>query len=258
MAFGPMVDIHSHILPELDDGSRSLEESVEMLRIAAESGTTDIAATPHANVEYRFDPEVVDRKLTELKAAAGPAPRIHRGCDFHLSYDNIQDAIANPAKYTINGKRYLLVEFSDLVIFNNTTEVFDRLLGAGMVPIITHPERNMLLQQRMEQLRSWAGIGCLLQVTAQSLLGRFGRRARSFALELMRNGLVHVIASDAHDSRDRTPRLNEAFDVVTSEFTPGHAEMLFMVHPRAVLAGEPIEAAPPAEQGRRRWYKFWV
>ncbi len=252
-----MVDIHSHILPELDDGSRSLDESVEMLRIAVESGTTDIAATPHANVEYRFDPDVVERKIEELKAAAGAAPRIHRGCDFHLSYDNIQDAIANPAKYTINGKRYLLVEFSDLVIFNNTSEVFGRLLEARMVPIITHPERNMLLQQRMEQLRAWAESGCLLQVTAQSLLDRFGRRARSFALDLMRNGLVHVIASDAHDALDRTPRMDEAFEFVAREFTPQHAETLFIANPQAVLAGEPIERSLPPEQARRKWYQFW-
>ena len=112
-----MIDIHSHILPGLDDGPESVDESVAMLRIAAEAGTTDIVATPHSNLDYSFDPEQISERIAELSEAAGPAPHIHRGCDFLLSYDNIQDALANPTRYTINHRGYLLVEFSDLLIF---------------------------------------------------------------------------------------------------------------------------------------------
>src|SRR5712692_10001571 len=104
-----MVDIHSHILSGLDDGPATLEESVAMVRMAAESGTTDIVATPHANLEYAFQPELVDRKIAELSEASGGALGIHRGCDFHLYYENIQRALADPGLYAINGKRYVLV-----------------------------------------------------------------------------------------------------------------------------------------------------
>jgi protein-tyrosine phosphatase len=253
-----MIDIHTHVLPGLDDGPRTLEESVEMLRLAAESATTDLVATPHANLQFQFDPARIEEKLAELRAAGGPSPRIHQGCDFHLYPVNIEDALAHPSKYTINGKRYLLVEFPDVLIAKNTSEVFAGLRGAGMVPIITHPERNFLLHSRMEALESWIATGCLVQVTAQSLLGRFGPEVRAFARHLMEQDLVHFIASDAHDAGDRTPRLDTAFDHVSRRYGKARAQFLFVENPRAVLSGEPLPQFPTAE-GRppRRWYRFW-
>jgi protein-tyrosine phosphatase len=253
-----MVDIHSHILPGLDDGSPNIKTSLEMLRIAAASGTTDIVATPHANLDYAFDPAVVGRKLEQLSAKAGPAPRIHRGCDLHLSFDNIEDALAHPTKYTINGHRYLLVEFSDLIIFKNVTEIFDRLLQAGMVPIITHPERNWLLQQRLGDLELWVRRGVLLQVTALSLTGRFGRAARTFSEKLIELGLAHFIASDAHDPVDRTPSMAEAFRRVARRYGDTWAERLFVTNPRCTLTGEPLNLGPHADPPRpRRWFHMF-
>src|SRR5437016_5525709 len=155
-----------------------------MVRMAEANGTTDLVATPHANLNYRFDPDVIRERLAEIGAKAGGALRLHSGCDFHLSFDNIQDAIANPAKYTINHKSYLMVEFSDLLIFNNTPEIFARLLDVGMIPVVTHPERNSLLRQRIENIASWVESGARVQITGQSLLGVFGRRAKDFCLML--------------------------------------------------------------------------
>ena len=253
-----MVDIHSHILPGLDDGSQSLEESLEMLKIAVAGGTTDIVATPHANSQFRFEPQQVAEKIAELSAAA-PDIRIHTGCDFHLAYENIQDALANPAKYTINHKGYLLVEFSDLIIFNTTADIFQQLLSEGMIPIVTHPERNGLLQKRLQALGEWVAEGACLQVTAQSLLGRFGRRAREFAERLLKQDLVHFIASDAHGAQDRTPDLSEAFAHVAEKYGRSRAEQLFVINPQAVLQGEPLPVsdAGPIYQPRK-WYKFWA
>jgi protein-tyrosine phosphatase len=216
-----------------------------------------MAATPHANLDYSLDPELVSRKIEELRAAAGPLPRIHRGCDFHLSYDNIQDAIENPAKYTINNLCYLLVEFSDLLVFRNTGDIFERLLEAGMVPIITHPERNWLLQQRLAELRAWAGRGVLLQVTAASLTGRFGRGAARFARTLLNEGLVHFIASDAHDPEDRTPDMTQARELIARDYGEEWADLLFAANPRRALDGEPIEPCGVPVPKRRSWYRFW-
>lgn len=253
-----MVDIHSHILPGLDDGARTLDDAVAMLRLAAESGTTDIVATPHANLEYKFDPELIDAKITELQAAAGPVPRIHCGCDFHLTLENIQDALEHTGKYSINHKRYLLVEFSELLIPKTTQDIFDRLQGAGLTPIITHPERNVLLHTRSSQLQSWVENGALVQITAHSLLGGFGRSAKTVATELMNRNLVHFIASDAHDTKHRTPVLSEAYQHVEKNWGASVAETLFVAAPAAAVAGEPIsmagdnEPAPP----KRKWYRF--
>lgn len=251
-----MIDIHSHILPGLDDGPRTLEESVAMLRIAAQAGTTEIVATPHANTEFCFQPELVAEKIAELAAASGDLVRIHSGCDFHLSYDNIQDALANPLKYTINQKGYLLVEFSDLLIARGMEEVFSRMRDVGITPVITHPERNWFLQQRLERLAIWVENGCPLQITAQSLLGRFGPDAKRFARELLKRDLVHFVASDAHDPDDRPPRLDEAYACVAKKLGPERAERLFVTNPRAALTGELIawEPSPPPPKPRSR---FW-
>jgi protein-tyrosine phosphatase len=252
-----LVDIHSHILPGLDDGSQSLEDSVAMLRLAADSGTTDIVATPHANSEFTFNPEVISEKIAELQAAAGPVPRIHRGCDFHLTLENIQDALANPGKYAINHLCYLLVEFSDLLIPRTTQDIFDRLQSAGLTPIITHPERNGLLHTRLDQLQTWVENGALVQVTGGSLLGTFGRTARSVATELMNRNLVHFIASDAHDTKYRTPMLRDAYLHVEKTWGQPLAETLFTLAPGAVIAGEEIQLsdADPLPK-KKKWFRF--
>jgi protein-tyrosine phosphatase len=252
-----LVDIHSHVLPGVDDGAQTLEDSLAMLRLAAESGTTDIVASPHANSEFRFDPDEIERKIAEIQAAAGPLPRIHRGCDFHLTLENIQDALACPAKYAINHRRYLLVEFSDLLVPRTTQEIFDRFQGAGLIPIVTHPERNMLLQRRLDELQSWVENGALVQVTGQSLLGAFGRTAKSVSVELMNRNLVHFIASDAHDCKHRPPVLREARQQVAKIWGESRAEMLFVTFPRAVIAGETMRAPDPERAPKKqKWYRF--
>jgi protein-tyrosine phosphatase len=250
------VDIHSHILYGLDDGAKTPEESLDMLQLAASAGTTDIVATPHANGQYAFNPELIEQRITEL--SAGAPIRIHRGCDFHLQFDNIQDALAHPEKYTINHKTYLLAEFPDLSIFVNTEQILSQLLDHGMIPIITHPERNDKLQRRVDDLARWVDIGCYVQVTAGSCTGRFGKKAKLCAETLMKRGLVHFIASDAHDRRHRPPSLSGAYDALAEQWGEEAIQPLFVDHPRAVLTGDPIEFEfQPAVVRRRKWYHFW-
>lgn len=242
----------------MDDGARTLEDSVAMIRMAAAAGTTDLVATPHANLNYRFEPEVIRQRLAEISEASGGAVRLYSGCDFHLSYDNIQDAIDNPRKYTIDQNRYLLVEFSDLLIFKNTPEIFARLLDAGMIPVITHPERNGLLRQRLSEIESWIESGARVQITAQSLFGDFGKRAKEFCEMLLDKRLVHFVASDGHDVERRPPKLDRAYTELKKRYSEAMAETLCVTNPRAALAGETIatmEKAPEAES--RKWYQLW-
>ncbi len=253
-----LVDIHSHVLYGMDDGAKTIEDSLAMLKVAAEAGTTDLVATPHASPTYKFDPELIRARFAEVQAA-GLGVRLYTGCDFHLSYDNIQDAIANPRKYTINQNRYLLVEFSDLLIFHNTGEIFSRLQDAGMTPIITHPERNELLRQRIEDIAGWVEAGAFVQVTGQSLVGHFGRRAAEVSETLLRRGLVHFIASDGHDLKHRPPRMDEAYQWLTERFGEHTAQMLCVRNPRAALTGDDLglpdlTMAPPAP---KKWYQLW-
>ncbi len=242
----------------MDDGARTLEDSIAMLRMAEEHGTTDIVATPHANPNYKFDPLVISQRISEVTREYGGPVKLHRGCDFHLSYDNIQDAIDNPQKYTIDGGPYLLVEFSDLLIFKNTQEIFERLQGAGMTPIITHPERNGLLRQRLDQIRMWIANGATAQVTAQSLTGKFGKRAQEFSKVLLDNDLVHFIASDGHDCEHRPPVMDEARAWISDRYGEQLAEMLCVTNPGRTLTGESLEAPQKAvSSSGRKWYQIW-
>lgn len=250
------IDIHSHILYGLDDGAKTREESLKMLELARFAGTTDIVATPHANGQYVFNPELIDERIAELSAHADI--RIHRGCDFHLQVDNIEDALAYPEKYTINHNGYLLVEIPDSTIFSSVNEILRRLLDAGMVPIITHPERNAQLQHRLDNIARWVENGCYVQVTASSYTGLFGKRARACAAELIKRGLAHVVASDAHDCKFRPPTLCDAYARLAEEWGEDRIKPMFVDNPKAVLTGATIEFEAPCGAARtRKWYRFW-
>ena len=247
-----MVDIHSHILWGLDDGSDSRETSLAMLRIAYEAGTTEIVATPHANSQYVFRPEVIEERIRDLQSALDARPSIHRGCDFHLSYENIEDALNNPRKYTVNGRNFLLVEFADLHFPPTAATIFDRFMGSGMFPIITHPERHPILSQKLDQLASWVERGCCIQVTAKSLEGGFGNGPRAAGWKMLSRGMVHFVASDCHDPEYRSPRLDAAFELVAGKMGMEAAELLFTSNPSVVIAGGDPAAIIPVEPAHKR------
>lgn len=253
-----MIDLHCHLLWGVDDGPRTLDQSLQMLELAAAKGTTDIVATPHLNRKFSCSPEVLLERMEELRHRSGGAVRIHRGCDFHLTYDNVYEASRNHGWYTINGGRFLMAEIPDLTNAAAATPVLRSLIDSGITPIITHPERHDLLRRDPRRIRGWIGEGCLLQVTAGSLTGRFGRDAKKNGWYLVEHGLAHFIASDAHDTRDRTPRLDEAFNLVVNRLGSDRAHDLFVSNPTYVLHNEPLpyEQITPLER-RRRWYLPW-
>ena len=229
-----------------------------MVRMAAEHGTTALVATPHANLTYCYQPDQIAQRLAQVEAAAGGALRLCAGCDFHLSFDNIQDALANPRKYTINRGNCLLVEFSDLMISRSTEEIFGHLLAAGMTPIVTHPERNDLLRQRIDELARWVECGVCVQVTAQSFTGGFGRKAQDFSISLLERGLVHFIASDAHDCEHRPPRMDLAYAWIKERYGESVAQALCVRNPAAALEGESIQPVTlEAASSPRKWYHIW-
>ncbi|MES1260218.1 MAG: CpsB/CapC family capsule biosynthesis tyrosine phosphatase [Acidobacteriota bacterium] len=252
-----MVDIHSHVLWGMDDGAPTIEVSLEMLRLAAASGTTDIVATPHSNGEFEYQPELIDQRIRELNEKTGGIPRIHRGCDLHLSYDNITEAVENPSKYSINGKRYVLVECSDLHISGSMSQVLDRLLSVDLIPIVTHPERNPILQKEPSRVARWVDLGCLVQITALSVLGGFGKRASASAKQFFSLGLVHVIASDAHDPVHRHPRLDEAFEAVAAQYGRSVAQALFIDNPARIIRGQFVSNDRLVPAPARKWWQFW-
>jgi protein-tyrosine phosphatase len=253
-----MIDIHSHILHGLDDGAASFDVSLAMAKLAHESGTTDIVATPHANTVYAYQPEVISERIGELQQAIGDGLKIHRGCDFHLSAQNIQWVLREPARFSVNGLNYLLVEFPELALFRGIDQIFSELRSAGLTPIVTHPERNRHLAGDVERLRRWVEGGIPLQITAKSLTGGFGPELARWCLDALNEGLVHFVASDAHDPVHRPPRLDEAKRLLDDRFGSDYAELLVELHPRAVIEGLRIECEPipPTPKKSRKWFHF--
>lgn len=253
-----MVDIHSHIVYGVDDGARTLEDSIAMLKMAADCGTTDIVATPHSDLKYAFNPTLVTGRIAELQSRVGGLIRIHRGCDFHLYFDNISNCLRDRAPYTINGKRYLMVEFAENSIPTTIASVLRDMNHRDITPVVTHPERNALLMKRIPEMVEWVRFGCLVQVTAQSFSGRFGKAAQANCATLMDMNMVHFVASDAHDTEWRPPDLREAHKHVAAEYGADTAQRLFVEYPRMAIAGEYIDCADPEETApKRSWFRLW-
>ncbi|HET9401245.1 MAG TPA: CpsB/CapC family capsule biosynthesis tyrosine phosphatase [Candidatus Acidoferrales bacterium] len=241
-----MVDIHCHILAGLDDGPKNFEQSVAMAEMAIADGITHVVATPHANAEFRFQPDMIRERAAELQLRFKGKLALATGCDFHLSVENLRDFHALPSKYTINQKCYLLVEFSDFSIPPNTDEVLHGIRLAGVFPIVTHPERNSLIRNRPEMLWKWMRMGCFVQITAQSLLGKFGPKAEAAAKEWLDQDRMHFVASDAHDAQKRPLKLKTAYDLVATRRGQAIAGALLRENPLAAFEGRPLPYQPEA------------
>jgi len=239
-----MIDIHHHLLFGLDDGARDLEMSCAMVDLAIANGITHIACTPHANDRWAFDPEVNREKVAAIESCTGGRIKLGLGCDFHLSYDNIQDQFRNPSKYTINNLKYLLVEFPDFGIQPTIGETLYEFVAGGVIPVITHPERNATLQAKPDMMLDWIRNGCVVQVTAGSLLGRFGTRAETTAHHLLRRNWVHLLASDAHNLTSRPPNLGDGRRALVKDYGQEVADRLCIHNPRAVFYGEAMGPQP--------------
>jgi protein-tyrosine phosphatase len=255
-----MVDIHCHLLPGLDDGPDSLEDSLRMAEMAIADGITHVIATPHANETYPFLPDLVRKRRDEIQERLGSRLILATGCDFHLSYENLNDLRRSPSKYTLNQKNYLLVEFADFAIPPTIDRTLHELWMSGLRPIITHPERNGLIRGNPQRLAQWIRQGCYVQVTALSLLGRFGESAQKFTDWLLEKDAIHFFASDAHSLKGRPLLLREAFEVVTERRGHRVARALFIENPLAAFEGRPLPYVPepPAlERPPKRKRRFW-
>ncbi len=242
-----MVDIHHHLLAGFDDGASDPETSVAMARIAAADGITHAVCTPHANDRYPYDPERVRDKITELQGLLtqeGIQLQLGRGSDFHLTYDNIQLALREPERFSINGRGYLLVELPDYGLPPGLSETFYELQLAGMTPILTHPERNPTLQAERYRMRDWLRGGLLVQVTAGSLLGHMGKSAKKMSHDLLKNRWVHFLATDAHNITSRPPKMREAYTTVADTYGPEYAHLLCVSNPLAAFQGAPLPQQP--------------
>jgi protein-tyrosine phosphatase len=256
-----MVDVHCHILPGVDDGAADIQESLAMVQSAINDGVTHIVATPHSSAEYRFDYDRVRQLHGQLQRLVGDRLVLATGCDFHLNIENLEALRRDARRFCLNQRNYLLVEFSDYAIPPNTAHTLHDMQLMGLHPIITHPERNQIIEATPGMLASWIRLGCYGQVTAASITGTFGPKAKAAALRWIDQGLIHFVASDAHNTRGRPLKLQAAYDVVREKFGDIRARALFSDNPFAAFEGRELPYIPeitPDEKpkGKKRFLFF--
>jgi protein-tyrosine phosphatase len=244
-----MVDLHCHLLPGIDDGAPDLETSVAMARAAVDGGVDAIVATPHVSGTYRNDPGTLERRCAEDQQAidaAGVPLRVYKGAEVSVGVlpDVDDEALAQCA---LGDGRYVLLEppyngpapFLDRIIFDLGVRNFRVLLA--------HPERIAAFQRDVALLERLVSQGALCSVTAGSVTGQWGRPVKTFTAELFRRGLVHNLASDAHDARARGPALQPVLAEAVAQL-PGLEPWLTWLTvdvPRAIVAGDPVPGEAP-------------
>lgn len=252
-----MVDLHCHILPGIDDGPENIEESLKMAESAIADGISRVVATPHASNEYFFDYPRVQKLRDELRSKIGNQLILATGCDFHLNPENLEALRRQPATFCLNQFSYLLVEFNEFSIPPAMDKTLHDIQLSGIHPIITHPERNGILRSRSERLKQWVSQGCFVQVTGGSLTGGFGPGAQSDAIRWIQEGLVHFVASDAHNMRTRPLRLSPAYEVVAQQFGKHKADALFVQNPTAAFEGRELPHVPEIQEDQPRRKRFF-
>ena len=247
-----MIDLHSHILHGLDDGARDLEEGLAIARAAVADGIESIAATPHVRDDFPTTPAAMTAAVAELREALRGASvplEVHTGGEIALNRLKLLSPEAL-REFALAGSRYLLLEFPysgwplDL-----PTRIFE-LQAAGLVPVLAHPERSPEVIAAPERLAPLVTAGALVQVTAASLDGRLGRRAQRSGLALVRLGLAHLVASDAHAPSIRGVGMSAAAEAIGD---PALARLLTVEVPAAIVADEPVPRPAPAPARRRPW-----
>lgn len=255
-----MIDLHSHILFGLDDGPGDLDASLALARAAVASGTREMVATPHLDAHWGVDPGAIAPRAEQVRAALerdGIGLRLHTGAEIALDrFLELDDATL--ASLRLGGGPYLLIE-SPLTLAAGSVELAVRaVMRRGHRVLLAHPERCPAFQRRPDTLAALVEQGALCQLTAESLTGRFGREVRAFSIRLLREGLVHNLASDAHDERRRPPGLGAGLREAERDL-PGvsvQREWLTRDAPRAVLEGSELPPRPAIPEPPRRRFRL--
>ena len=258
-------DIHCHILPGIDDGAKTLEQSLAMARIAVADGIRTIFATPHHLNGVYSNPAVAVRAAVKQLQQALDAEQIELkllpASEHHL-VPELLEGLAGGAALTMGDfGRAVLVELPVHTIPLGSEELLEQIMALGLVPIIAHPERNSQLARQPERLADWVSMGCLAQVTAQSCTGQFGPMVQAVARQMLTRGLIHFLASDAHRDRRRIPQTSLGRAQVAAWTNQAMSDLIGVEFPALLArggvpdAGVLLDVSPRSQRGR--WWRVF-
>ncbi len=256
-----MIDLHSHILPGIDDGAADLDESLAIARMAVADGIHQMIATPHntdwERIGSRGD---LNGRLSTLQAAlddAGIPLRMYPGSEVHITPDLVERVRADQV-ISLNNSRYVLIELPFFTYPHYVEQIFFEIAVEGITPVVAHAERYAAVQEKPELLAPLVERGVLVQITSLSLVGDFGKQARRAAVSLLTRGLAHVIASDGHNTHSRPPLLSEAVSVAAAHVGESRARKMVTEIPQAILDNTPLVVDPPQPVSpRKKWFGLW-
>lgn len=241
-----MIDIHSHIIPGVDDGAASETEAAVMLRLAVETGTKAIVATPHYYNRWQCtvssSKRLMDERFERFRAFIDNADidmRVYQGAEL-FGVNNITELVRHGEIITLNGSRYVLVEFDFEDDFARVRYCTSQLVSSGYVPVIAHPERYGFLQKEPSNVYWFLEHGCLLQINKGSPLGRYGSGAMKYSRWLLENRFVHAVASDCHSPFRRTSDMSRTHEWISLNFGQSYANTIFEENPMMILMDEQI------------------
>ena len=257
----PLVDIHCHLLPEIDDGATDWETALEMARLAVADGISTIVATPHQLGSYAANHgEAIRQKTAQLQQILrqqGIPLRVLPGADVRIEPDMIPKLLRGEVLTLADRRRHVLLELPHEV-YLPLEGLLSKLASAGIVGILSHPERNQGILHRPEVLDALAQAGCLFQVTAGALTGTFGPESERFAQGMVRRQLVHFVSTDAHGVKSRRPLLQRAFQCVAELAGEQTALDVCCRNPAAVVAGESVAGTrrESRKAGLAGWFRW--
>ena len=239
-----MIDFHNHILPGVDDGARTMQESLDMLSCAQDQGITDVVNTVHfqhpkmkgKNTDFKYISSVKNDLLEEM-SKKNIKVNIHLGAEVFFDF-NLIEILDNPLITFCNGK-YMLIEFQAHQLPHKFDKHLYELAMHGVTPIIAHPERYKPIQEDMSIVEKLINSGCLMQIDGGSLLGHFGVKCKIAAITMLKCNMIHVIGSDSHRSGKRNFCLRESFKIA-EQITNQNLEDLVFKNPNKIVNGEDI------------------
>jgi len=255
-----MIDIHSHILWGVDDGPATLEEALQMCKASAADGISCLVATPHAfdGVHTTHETSFLDDRVLELNEQLGGNPAVRLGCELRMNHDIVKQVCVDQTAPALGDGPYVLIEFPHYVVPVGSERVFFELMTNNFKPVIAHPERNRTLMAEPQRFYAMVESGVLGQMDAGSITGKFGSQTQKAARLMLEHGLIHFIASDCHNMRNRLPGLSKATSEVASLVGIEVANSISTDNPSAVVNGQPLpwRPAPVPPQKSRKWWPF--